>query len=45
MSIFSSVKAIRPKRTLFDLSNHYLGTGVAGELYPVMCQEVVPGLS
>lgn len=43
MSIFSKVKAVRPKRSTFDLTHSNKLTCNMGELVPFMCQPVVPG--
>lgn len=41
--IFRSVKALQPRRSFFDLSYSKLFTATLGRLYPIMCDEVVPG--
>ena len=43
MGLFSSVRALRPGRSAFDLSYSKLLTCDMGQLIPVMCDEVVPG--
>lgn len=43
MSIFNQIKVGRPKRTAFNLSHNFKMTGEMGVLYPIMCQDVVPG--
>lgn len=43
MSIFNQIKVGRPKRTAFNLSHNFKMTGEMGILYPIMCQDVVPG--
>lgn len=40
---FQSIGAIRPRRSVFDLSYTKKMTMDMGELIPVMCDEVVPG--
>lgn len=40
---FARVSGIRPGRSLFDLSHEVLFDAFAGELIPVLCQEMVPG--
>lgn len=42
-SIFNSVRNNFPKRSVFDLSYDKKFDGDFGRLYPVMCDEVVPG--
>jgi hypothetical protein len=42
-SPFSSVSSARPKRSVFDLSYSKKFTADFSWLYPVMCDEVVPG--
>lgn len=43
MSVFNSVNALRPGRSVHDLSYSKLFTCDMGQLIPVMCDEVVPG--
>lgn len=43
MSIFSSVRATRPRRNVFDLSHDLKFSLNAGDLVPILCEEVVPG--
>lgn len=43
MSIFSSVKARKPKRSKFDLSHEHKFTCSMGELIPFYCEDVIPG--
>lgn len=43
MNIFSKVFGRRPKLSVFDLSHEYKATMDLGYLYPVLCEEVVPG--
>lgn len=43
MSVFSSVEALRPKRSVFDLSYEKKFTADFSYLYPVCFEEVVPG--
>lgn len=40
---FSQVRAIKPKRSVFDLSYSKLLSADMGLLYPIMADEVVPG--
>lgn len=40
---FQSVKALRPGRSIFDLSYQKKFTCDMGKLIPIMCDEVVPG--
>lgn len=42
MSIFSSIRGPRVKRTSFNLSHHWCGTLPFGKLVPFLCQDVVP---
>lgn len=41
--VFKRVQALRPGRSVFDLSYSKKMSGVMGKLYPMMCDEVVPG--
>lgn len=41
--LFQKVGGLRPRRTAFNLSYDKTFTGDLGLLYPVMCDEVVPG--
>ena len=43
MSIFNQIKVNKPGRTAFNLSHNYKMTGEMGILYPIFCQDVVPG--
>lgn len=43
MSIFNQIKVNKPGRTAFNLSHNYKMTGEMGVLYPIFCQDVVPG--
>lgn len=43
MSIFTQIKKTKVKRTSFNLSHNYKMTGKMGILYPILCQDVVPG--
>lgn len=43
MSIFSTTPARRPKKSLFNLSHELKTSMNAGELIPIMCEEVLPG--
>lgn len=43
MSIFSTVKVRKPKRSTFDLSHENKLTCNIGKLIPFFCQEVLPG--
>lgn len=43
MSIFSSIRVRKPKRTAFDLSHEVKLTCDFGELIPFFCQDVIPG--
>lgn len=43
MSIFTQIKSNKPKRTAFNLSHNYKMTGRMGLLYPILCQDVLPG--
>lgn len=43
MSIFSSVKARKPKRSKFDLSHEHKFTCSMGQLVPFYCEDVIPG--
>lgn len=43
MSIFTQIKSRKPKRTAFNLSHNYKMTGRMGILYPIFCQDVLPG--
>lgn len=42
-NVFSHIGALSPGRSVFDLSYQKIFTGELGELYPVMCDEMVPG--
>lgn len=42
-AIFKSVGGLRPQRNVFNLSYEKKFTGKMKKLYPVMCEEVVPG--
>lgn len=41
--IFTKVQGLRPGRSIFDLSYAKKMSGKMGYLYPMMCDEVVPG--
>lgn len=41
--IYQNVMMNRPGRSVFDLSYQKIFTGDMGKLYPVLCDEVVPG--
>lgn len=43
MNIFDSILVKRPNRSLFNMSHEVKLTGNMGYLYPIFCQEVVPG--
>ena len=43
MNIFDRILVKRPKRSLFNLSHEVKLTGNMGWLYPILCQEVIPG--
>lgn len=43
MSIFSSVRLKKPKRTAFNLSHEVKMSMPMGKLVPFLCQDVVPG--
>lgn len=43
MSIFTHIPVKKPRRTAFNLSHNYKMTGEMGVLYPIFCQDVVPG--
>ena len=43
MSAFSNVGGVRPRRSVFNLSYSKKFTADMGILYPVMCDEVIPG--
>lgn len=42
-NVFSKVSGLRPGRSFFDLSHQVLFDCNAGELIPIMCDEMVPG--
>ena len=42
-SIFSEVLGSKPKKNAFDLSHEKKFTAKMGVLYPIMCEQVVPG--
>lgn len=42
-NVFSKVSGIRPGRSFFDLSHQVLFDCNAGELIPILCEEMVPG--
>ena len=41
--LFKRVGAVSPGRSVFDLSYEKTFTADMGYLYPIMCDEVVPG--
>ena len=41
--VFKRTGQVTPRRSMFDLSYSKLLTGDLGRLYPVLCDEVVPG--
>lgn len=41
-NLFNSIRVNKPKRNHFNLSHNVLLTGKAGNLIPIMCQEVLP---
>ena len=41
--VFKRTGQVNPRRSMFDLSYSKLLTGDLGKLYPVLCDEVVPG--
>ena len=41
--VFQRTGQVNPRRSMFDLSYPKLLTGDLGKLYPVLCDEVVPG--
>lgn len=41
--LFQQVATARPRRSVFDLSYEKKMTGDMGKLYPVLCEECVPG--
>ena len=41
--VFQRTGQVSPRRSMFDLSYSKLLTGELGKLYPVLCDEVVPG--
>ena len=41
--VFQRTGQVSPRRSMFDLSHSKLLTGDLGYLYPVLCDEVVPG--
>lgn len=43
MNIFDSILVKRPNRSLFNMSHEVKLTGNMGYLYPIFCEEVVPG--
>ena len=43
MSIFDKVEVNQPKRSAFNLSHEVKMSAKMGNLYPIMCQEVLPG--
>lgn len=43
MNIFDSILVKRPNRSLFNMSHEVKLTGNLGYLYPIFCEEVVPG--
>lgn len=42
-NVFSQVSGLKPGRSVFDLSHQVLFDANAGELIPVLCEEMVPG--
>lgn len=42
-ALFTSVPVKKPSRNLFDLSHELKTTGKFSYLYPIMCEEVLPG--
>ena len=42
-AIFKSVGALRPNRNIFNLSYEKKFTGKLKKLYPILCEEMVPG--
>ncbi|WGL31383.1 major capsid protein [Dipodfec virus UOA04_Rod_999] len=42
-TLFESVKTPNPPRNKFDLSHDYKSSFKMGKLYPVLCEEMVPG--
>jgi len=42
-NVFQTVQTARPRRSVFDLSYEKKMTGLMGKLYPIMCEECVPG--
>ena len=42
-SVFQKTGSLNPSRSMFDLSYSKLLTGDMGKLYPILCDEVVPG--
>ena len=42
-NIFSRVRGISPRRSMFDLSYRKTLTCDMGQLIPIMCDEVIPG--
>ena len=43
MNIFDSILVKKPNRSLFNLSHEVKLTGNMGYLYPILCQQVLPG--
>ena len=43
MSLFSTIKIPKPRRSVFDLSHTVKTTTEFGRLTPIMCEEVLPG--
>ncbi|WGL31396.1 major capsid protein [Dipodfec virus UOA04_Rod_1017] len=42
-TLFESVKTPNPPRNKFDLSHDYKSSFKMGKLYPVLCEEMIPG--
>lgn len=42
-AVFQTVQTARPRRSVFDLSHEKKMTADMGKLYPVLCEECVPG--
>ena len=42
-TLFTRVKTPKPPVNKFDLSHDKMLTAQSGKLYPVLCQEMVPG--
>lgn len=43
MNMFQNIRTSRPKRNKFDLSHERKMSINMGKLYPIICQEIVPG--